>query len=154
MAVYLARHFRPIRRVLLPFTGSPHDQAALKLARRLSLHGGIKVTILHAKPSPCDESMPLIDRPPFIEGFPPNRVHLKAAELEDHIDATVRHAWMGYDMIITGASEKAGQEPTLFSSWHERLAFATSASLLVVQGRRSATPEQTATTPPFANAAA
>lgn len=154
VAVYLNRHFRPLRRVLMLYTDGPHDQAALKLARRFSLHGGVKVTILHAKPPHCDDEAPRVDPARIAEGFAAGRVHLKTAEYENLVEAAVREAWMGFDLIVAGASETAGREPVLFAERHERLAFATAASLLVVRSRRSATPEQSASTAQLTGAAA
>lgn len=140
VAVYLARHFRPYRRVLVPYAGGTHDRAALGLVRRLGLHGGVKVTILHVVPPGRKANEPRMGLARIVEDFRADRVRLKVVEHEDLVEAAVHEAWMGYDLIVAGASEETGKEPALFAARHERLAFATSASILVVRGRRSARP--------------
>ncbi|WP_456425512.1 universal stress protein [Rhodocaloribacter sp.] len=142
VAVYLARHFRPIRRVLVPYTGSFHDEAALNVARRLSRYGNVKVTLVHAKPPRREGDDPPPDPDRIVEGFAPNRVRLKRVDHEELIEAAVREAWMGYDLIVAGASEQAERGAGLFSERHERWAFATAASLLVVQGFRPDAPPE------------
>ena len=134
VAVYLARHFRPIRRVLVPCTGGFHDEAALNVARRLSRYGNVKVTLVYANTPRQNEDDPPPSPDRIVEGFAPNRVRLKHVEHEDLIEAAVRETWMGYDLIVAGASERAERGTGLFSEQHERLAFATAASLLIVQG--------------------
>ena len=138
----------------MPGLPAPRPKTVIPSPRRLSLHGGVKVTILHAKPPQCDENASQVDLARIVEGFAPDRVRLKAVEHEDLVEAAVRQAWMGYDLIVAGASEVTEQKPALFARWHERLAFATAASLLVVQGRRSATPEQSTSSAHLADAAA
>ena len=47
VAVLVDRGLTSVRRVLVPFMGSPHDRAALRLARRLMRNVNAEVTVLH-----------------------------------------------------------------------------------------------------------
>lgn len=135
VAVLVARTAAPWTRVLVPYAGTAHDRAALRLARRLAAHEGVTTTLLHVvAPGRSDEAprLGLADTPglPEAEG-----VRRKVVEAADALDAVVVEARAGYDLVVVGASEQWGLRPTLFSRRHERLARGTPATLLIVRGR-------------------
>lgn len=133
VAVYLARQFRPWRSVLVPYFGGPHDRAALEMARRIARHAGVRVTILHVVPPNRGSGAPRKGLSEAAEAFEADRIHLKIVEHAEPVEAVVAEAWKGYDLMVVGASETWGLEASLFTNRHERLAFATAASLLVVR---------------------
>jgi nucleotide-binding universal stress UspA family protein len=143
VGVYIARNEGAVRRVLVPFATSPHDHAALAVAGRLAAVSGADVTILHVIPptSPeepgaerAGEGATLPDGRPLPEG-----VRLLVVESRQPLDALVEIARGEFDLVIVGASEQWGLEPSLFSRRHERLARECPASVLIVRsgtGRR------------------
>ncbi len=144
VAVYLARQFRPWRRVLVPYAGGPHDRGALELARRIGTQTGADITILHVVPPARRTDDPRLGLSAEAHAFETDRVRLKVVEHDDPQEAAVEEALQGYDLVIIGASEVWGLEPTLFSSRHERLADATPASLLILRQYRPAAVEASA----------
>lgn len=132
-AVYLARQFRPLRRVLVPFYGGKHDRRALELAARIARRTDEPVTVLHVVAPEREGSSSGLSN--AVENFSDGRVRLKMVESDDPVDAAIREAWTGYDLIVAGASEVWGVDFSFFSERLQRLAFATPASLLVVHAR-------------------
>lgn len=140
VAVFLARQFRPIQRVLVPFHGGRHDRRALELAARIARRTDISVTVLHVVAPDRPASTPGTGWTNVVDEVSDGRVRLKVVESEDPVEAAVREAWTGYDLIVAGASEVWGVDFSLFSERLQRLAFATPASLLVVHTCRSQQP--------------
>jgi nucleotide-binding universal stress UspA family protein len=134
VGVYLARQFRPWRQVLVPYFGGPHDRAALQLAGRIEQHTGIAVTVLHVVP-PDDRDTRRTGLSNVMEDVALNGIRLKVVKHEEPVEAAVQEAWLGYDVIVVGASEVWGLGSSLFAERHQRLAFATPSSLLVVHHR-------------------
>jgi nucleotide-binding universal stress UspA family protein len=140
--------------VLVPYTGGAHDRAALRLAERLGQQPGASITILHVvRPTrgPDEPRLGLSDE--AAEAFG-QAIHLKVVEREDPVEAAVEEARAGYDLVVIGASETWGLEPTLFSTRHERLAQACPASLLIVRADPSLAPPPSGDGAPAATAAA
>jgi Kef-type K+ transport system membrane component KefB len=128
VAVYIPRHFHGFRRVLVPYVGNEHDRAALALARRLGEHGGAEITILHL---PRRGGA----RPPdgtVAETIDATGTRLRVLETDEPLDEIVAEARRGYDLVVVGASEAFGLQPSLFGIRHERLARECPASLLIV----------------------
>jgi nucleotide-binding universal stress UspA family protein len=140
VAVLLARRPAPWRRVLVPYTGGAHDRAALRLAERIGRQPGATVTILHVvRPARGPDAPRLGLSGDGAEAFGPS-VRLKVVAEEDPIEAAVAEGRAGYDLVVIGASETWGLEPTLFSTRHERLALACPVSLLIVRADPSEAP--------------
>ncbi len=144
VAIYLARQFRPWRSVLVPYFGGAHDRGALELARRIGIHASVKVTILHVIPPGRREDDPRMGLSETAEDFDRDGVRLKIVEHAAPVEAAVAEAWEGHDLIVVGASEVWGMEYSPFTKQHERLAFATAASLLVIHKKTSASGEKAA----------
>ncbi len=145
VAVFLARQLRPIRRVLVPFYGGRHDRRGLEIAARIARNTDVHVTVLHVVAP--DRSSPGTGLSNVVENFSDGRVRLTVVESDDPVDAAIREAWTGYDLIVAGASEVWGVDVSLFSERLQRLAFATPASLLVVHARSPRRPADRLSTP-------
>lgn len=144
VAVYMVRQFRPWRRVLVPYFGGPHDRGALELARRIGVYSGLRLTLLHVVAPERADDAPRLGLSEAASDFEADGVHLKVIESTDPVETLVRETWLGYDLVVLGASDVWGMEPKLFSTRHERLAFATPASLLVVRKFVPSKPERPA----------
>jgi nucleotide-binding universal stress UspA family protein len=119
--------------VLVPYTGTIHDRGALELARRLASNRNLEITILHVvRPERAadDARLGLSDHPNVLDE---QGVRLKIVESTDFQEAAVQEARQGYDLVVIGASEEWGLQPTLFARRHEELARSCPASLLIVR---------------------
>lgn len=125
VAVYVPRHFRPFRRVLVPWLGTAHDAAALALARRIGASGEAAVTLLRVLPADGEGAAPAL--PAEDPG-----VSVRIVSGEDPLDGVVAEARLGYDLVVIGTSEAFGLQPSLLGAGHERLARECPASLLIV----------------------
>ena len=106
-----------IKRVLVPYLGSPHDQAALLLAQRLH-QSGAALTVLHVVRA--GESGPVNGRARIEEifrgaeaagGAGENlRITIKAAEGVAPSEAALHEAAQGYDLMIVGVGPEWGLE--------------------------------------------
>ena len=141
VGVYIARNEGAIRRVLVPFARGPHDQAALTIAGRLADVAGAEVTILHVIP-PTSPDEPGAERAGEGDTLPdgrplPEGVRLLVVESRNPLDTLVEIARGEFDLVVAGASELWGLEPSLFSRRHERLARECPASVLIVRSGRA-----------------
>ncbi len=126
VAVYLERTFRPWTRVLVPYRGGPHDQAALRLASRIARTTGAEITLLHVVPPASG------DGAETREAFPSN-VELRVVPSDDPVEALVAVAREGFDLVVVGVSETWGLDPSPFTVRHERIARECPASMLIVR---------------------
>jgi nucleotide-binding universal stress UspA family protein len=118
--------------ILVPYRDPVADRAALEMARRIAAAGPARVTILHVV-TPERRTGGSLSRS-FEEHAFPDGVTLKVIESDSPVDAAVREAREGYDLIVVGASRSWGTAPTALGQRHEELARAGQASLLVVRG--------------------
>lgn len=134
VAVYLPRHFRPWRRVLVPYLGSAHDLGALDLARRIAAQADVELTVLHVvRPTPAP--------PPAPPGLSledladSSAITVRMVMSQEPIETVVEEARSGYDLVVIGVSEELGLQPTYLGTSHERLASECPASMLIVHKR-------------------
>jgi nucleotide-binding universal stress UspA family protein len=132
VGVYIARSTGPIRRVLVPFARGAHDVAALALAGRLAEVSGAEVTLLHLAPPEADVEVRAGDALPDGEPLP-DGVRLLVVPSARPLDTLVEVARGEFDLVIAGASDAWGLEPSLFSTRHERLVRECPASVLIVR---------------------
>ncbi|HYO59813.1 cation:proton antiporter [Archangium sp.] len=134
VAVLVDRGLEEVRRVLVPFIGSPHDRAALGLARRLLQHAAAEVTLLHiTRPEGTHEHT---GARPLVEGLFPEgsrRVHFKVVAHEAPDEAALEESRLGYDLVVVGVGAEWGLEDSLFGLHRERLIRDAPTSLLVVR---------------------
>jgi nucleotide-binding universal stress UspA family protein len=138
VAVFVDRGLQSVKKVLVPFQGTPDDKAALTLARRMTT-ANAEVTILHViKPGRGDSerlgAQHEIDQT-FTEGGPWNRtsVRMKLVSHEKPAVAAVEEAARGYDLVIVGAGNQWGLERRLFGLVPEFMVERCPISLLVVR---------------------
>ncbi len=140
VGVFVDRGLSRVRRVLVPFQGTPHDRSALALAQR-ALEAGAEVTILHVvKPERGNDDEALGARSAVESVFDERagRVTFRSLEHESPPDAALAESARGYDLVIVGIGREWGLEQRPFGMHAERLLRDSPASILVV---RSATPE-------------
>jgi nucleotide-binding universal stress UspA family protein len=100
--VLVSRELDDIRRILVPFCGSVHDQAAVRLARRMAFAAGAQVTILRIRFR--DAAAPDVDA--FLSEIAGGPVTV-VEQVDDGNKATelvVKAAADGYDLVVLGTS--------------------------------------------------
>jgi nucleotide-binding universal stress UspA family protein len=149
VAVFVDRGLQTVRKVLVPFQGTPDDKAALMLARRMTA-ANAEVTILHVIKPGRGESERLgaqqeIDQT-FTEEGPWNRtsVRMKLVSHERPAQAAVEEAGRGYDLVIVGAGNQWGLERRLFGLVPEFMVERCPISLLLVRQYEGSTPRPAA----------
>jgi Kef-type K+ transport system membrane component KefB/nucleotide-binding universal stress UspA family protein len=133
VAVLVDRGLQQVRRVLVPFIGSPHDRAALGLARRLLQHANAEVTVLHVTQHESTRghtgARPLVEEL-FPEGS--GRVHFKVVAHDSPEEAALAECRCGYDLVVAGVGAEWGLEERLFGLQGERILRDAPTSLLIV----------------------
>jgi Kef-type K+ transport system membrane component KefB/nucleotide-binding universal stress UspA family protein len=129
VAVFVERNAPPWHKILVPFRDMTTDRAALGVAARLASEPGIDATILHV----------VADRDARVansETAFPDGVRLEVVDSNDPVEAAVREAREGYDLIVVGVAREWGTAPAfpfIFGQRHEALARNSTASLLIVR---------------------
>jgi nucleotide-binding universal stress UspA family protein len=138
VGVFVDRGLQSVRKVLVPFQGTPDDKAALKLARRMTASKA-EITILHViKPGRADTerlgAQQEIDHM-FTDEGPWNRssVRMKLVSHEKPALAAVEEAGRGYDLVIVGAGHQWGIERRLFGLVPELMVERCPISLLLIR---------------------
>jgi nucleotide-binding universal stress UspA family protein len=132
VAIFFSRQGPPWRRILLPFTGGPHDRLALDFVR-IIVESGASATVLHV----VDPDNPVRDAPRLrtaeVGGFRDERVTLKVVPSWDPVGEIVRESTNGYDLIVSGIATGWGNGAPPVGKHHERMARESDASLLLVR---------------------
>jgi Kef-type K+ transport system membrane component KefB/nucleotide-binding universal stress UspA family protein len=135
VGVFVDRGMREIRRVLVPFLGSPHDRLAMELAGRLTRTAKAQVTILHVtaplRSGPALNAKEAVDRV-FKDPSQPLPVRMRVVESEDPAGTVIEQS-QEYDLVVIGVAEEWGLESHLFGWRPERIAAASPTSLLIVR---------------------
>jgi nucleotide-binding universal stress UspA family protein len=139
VAVFIDRNSPfPPQRILLPYTGTAHDRAALALAARLTHRFAAQLTILHVvhpgRPQPRLEQEA---QNVLIQEFPePAGGHsrLQVVESSRPVEIVLQEA-KDYDLTVLGVGEEWRLEPHVFGLRPERIAAQCPSSLLVVRTR-------------------
>lgn len=136
VAILMERDLTAIRRVLVPFQGSPHDRAAIELAQRVLRRTGADVTILHVHPPEGSHGLGArqLTEDTFQE-TPEARVTVRVVVDPSPEDAVLAEAHKGYDLVIAGAGREWGLEQRVWGLEAERLMRDLRTSLLVVRAR-------------------
>ncbi len=115
----------PPRRILVPFTGTPQDRAALRLAARIARRHDAGLTVLGiVRPGG------VLAAPDLPVGVPA----LRMIESASPIDAVIADA-AAHDLTVLGVGEGWQLEPSVFGFRSQRLAAQCPSSLLVVRGQ-------------------
>jgi nucleotide-binding universal stress UspA family protein len=121
---------------LVPFLGTPHDFAALALARRILANPEAEVTVLHVIPRAHAEATPLGAEAAVNSAFQEvggGRVVFRVIEAEAPAEAVLSETRAGYDLVIVGMGREYGLEQRSFGLQRERLLSECPVSLLVVR---------------------
>jgi nucleotide-binding universal stress UspA family protein len=139
VAVFIDRRSPfPPQRILLPYTGTVHDRAALSLAARLTHRFKAQVTLLHvvrpgrSRPRVEQEAQSALAQE-FAEpagGY----TQLVVKESSDPVETVLQEA-SGYDLTVLGVGDEWQLAPHVFGLRPERIAAQCSSSLLVVRTR-------------------
>lgn len=139
MAIFIDKGMpNPPHRILLPYSGTVHDQLALRLAARLARRAGADLTLLHvvhpgrAEPRIEREARQLLDTvaPEPMTG---HTIRLLVIETDRPVDAVLAEA-ARHDLTVLGVGEEWELAPQLFGLRSERVAVENPASLLIVRG--------------------
>src|SRR5262249_8466951 len=114
----------PPRRILLPYTGTLHDRAALTLAARIVHRYGAQATILHVvRPG---RSQPQVEREAqaaLAQEFTEpggGATRLVVVESSQPVETVLREA-AGYDLTMLGVGEEWNLAPHVFGLRQERI---------------------------------
>ncbi len=133
------RGLRDIERVMVAFQGTPHDRAALALARRL-LHRGVDVTVLHVvapgRRGAGDLGAGDTVREVFAEDG--RQVTMEVVEHDSPAEAVIERSRAGYDLVLVGLGRGWGLPGRRFGIQAERLLRDCPTSMLVVRAARGA----------------
>jgi nucleotide-binding universal stress UspA family protein len=137
VSVLIDRGLPEVKRVLVPFLGTPHDFAALALARRILANPEAEVTVFHVvAPERRAETTPLGAEAAVNSTFREvggGRVVFRAIESDAPAEAVLRETRAGYDLVIVGMGREYGLEQRPFGLQRERLLSECPVSLLVVR---------------------
>jgi len=138
VAIFIDRGLSTVRKVLVPFQGTPDDKAALALARRMTV-ANVEVTILHViKPGRTDDerlgAQHEIEHT-FTEDGPWKRtaVRMKLVSHDKPAIAAIEESARGYDLVVVGAGHEWGLERRLLGLAPELMVERCAISLLVVR---------------------
>jgi Kef-type K+ transport system membrane component KefB len=132
VAVLVDRGTSPWRKILAPYRDMTADRGALDMARRIARRSETEVTILHVVTDQATATSSRLSDT-WKAAVVSEGGHLKEVEHADPIEAVVREAREGYDLIVVGVSRMWGTTPSPFGRRHEALARESTASLLVVR---------------------
>ncbi|HSV15928.1 MAG TPA: universal stress protein, partial [Tepidisphaeraceae bacterium] len=137
VGVFVDRGFLGARRVLVPFTGDSHDRLAIRLAHRLLKNVNAEVTVLHVVPpkgADAGDALEAVRREFQGAGKEPSpSIRFDIVQDASPVDAVLREAQKGYDLVLIGVSEEWGLESHLFGFRPERIAEKVGCSLLIVR---------------------
>jgi nucleotide-binding universal stress UspA family protein len=138
MAVFIDRAMpSPPARILLPYSGTVHDQLALRLATRLARRAGADLTLLHVvHPGRRErrlerEARQLLDTvaPEPMTG---HTVRLLVIETDQTVENVLAEA-ARHDLTVLGVGDEWELAPQLFGLRSERVAVDNPSSLLIVR---------------------
>src|SRR5262249_22252548 len=127
----------PPQRILLPYSGTVHDQLALRIAGRLARRAGADLTLLHVvhpgrtSPRLEREARRLLDTvaPEPMTG---HTIRLLVVETNHPVDSVLDEATR-HDLTVLGVGEEWQLAPQLFGLRSERVAVDNPSSLLIVR---------------------
>lgn len=134
----------PPKRILVPYTGTVHDRAALALVARLVRRQGAHVTILHVVRPGRPEPRFAQDAERILAEEYPDPVNgttsLRVVESLHPVEVVLQEA-KGYDLTVLGVGEEWQLNPHLFGLRPERIAVHCPSSLLIVRTRAQTAPQ-------------
>jgi Kef-type K+ transport system membrane component KefB/nucleotide-binding universal stress UspA family protein len=125
VAILVDRGLGHVTKILVPFTGTPHDRLAMELAGRIARNIAAAVTVLHVV-SPTRESdatklhAKTVVEKTFNDPTQPTPVTFRAVADESPVDCVLRES-ATYDLVVIGIGEEFGLESHLLAFRPERL---------------------------------
>lgn len=139
VGVLVDRGLSTIQRVLVPFHGTAHDRAALRLARRLIDQSSVSIAVLsvvdQSEPSSANVAVHEVLQSLFGDSF--DRVTVQVATASEPAEAVLselRSAPQPYDLVMVGVGREWGLEARQFGIQQEYLIRECPTSLLIVRG--------------------
>ncbi len=135
VGVFVDRGLSSVKRVLVPYLGSPHDRAALALAHRLQQNGGAEVVILHVvKPEerrrgPGSASQLMT----AVFGDDAERVTMTTVEHRSPAEVALEHSRQGFDLVVVGVGREWGLSERRVGFQPEMIISESPTSLLIVR---------------------
>lgn len=130
VGVLVDRGLKDIQTLLVPFQGSAHDLAALRLARRLMTNLNAKVVVFHvARPEKLGAQHSV--QSVFGEGG--HSVSFEAVDHADPAQAVLERSRRGIDLVVVGLGQEWGLTERRFGVQPEKLIQESPTSLLVVR---------------------
>jgi nucleotide-binding universal stress UspA family protein len=139
VGVFVDRGLARIQRILVPYLGSEHDQAALAVARRVAQNTGARVTILHVVDSKKGDALRLgVEekmREEFreVDGAKHYDVELRVVSTSDRGKTVIEESARGYDLLLIGMGKQWGLEHRSFGVHAERILERSAISVLVIR---------------------
>jgi len=135
VGVLIDRGLSQLKSILVPFLGSDHDRAALRLARRIAENEGARVTILHVvRPDRHFDVRQEVDQvfdEPHVGGRS-TTVELKLVQNPVPAEAVISAA-SAYDLVLIGVGREWGLEHSAFGMQSEDVLRRSPKSVLVVR---------------------
>jgi nucleotide-binding universal stress UspA family protein len=136
VAVYVERHFEPWRRILVPYRGGIHDDAALEAAGHIAANARVEVTVLQVFGSEQPDPAPLLLPASLRDSAVAERVKVTSMVDPDPIRGVADEARHGnYELVVVGVAKAWGLTPDFMGARHERIVDETRCSLLVIRKR-------------------
>ena len=137
VAVLVDRGLEKIKRILVPFLGSDHDRAALRVARRIAENEGAEVTVLHVVAPKDHERLDAqaAVREEFEEGDASQRyrVVFKAVSHSVPSEAAIEESSRGYDLLLVGVGRRWGLEHKSFGRRAETILAEAATSVVAIR---------------------
>lgn len=142
VGVLFDRRLGQIRKVLVPYLGTPHDRLALQLAERLMIHAGAQITVLHVVRPRNYDNWPRgrASARATLESFREQHgeVMLETVEHESPVLAALAKSTEGFDLVVVGLDPEWDTARAPLGLQPERLIQHCPTSLLVVHANASA----------------
>ncbi len=135
VGVFVDHGLSSIKRVLVPYLGSPHDRAALALAHRLQQNGGAEVVILHVvKPDASGRAPGSANQlMTTVFGDDAERVTMTTVEHRSPAEVALEHSRQGFDLVMVGVGREWGLSERRVGFQPEMIIRECPTSLLIVR---------------------
>jgi nucleotide-binding universal stress UspA family protein len=144
VAILVDRGFMKPDKILVPFLGTPHDRAAMKLAGRIAQSAGGAITVLHVVAPKRAADAPVLQAKQSVEKTfddPTQTAPVTFRLIEDAspVDAVLRETNQ-FDLVVIGLAEQWGLESHLFGFKPERIVSECGKSIVIVRHAGSTQP--------------
>lgn len=131
VALLVDRGLDTIRRALVPYAGTEHDRAALRLARRLATHSGARITVLYVTSHDATDDAV---RAALGDDGAATQLELKVTTHATASEAVIEESRAGYDVVLVGIGRRWGLEHASVGRRAEAVLARAAASVVLVRG--------------------